>query len=106
MLDAAPETQKVQLPWVLGRNWALLSLGNLGEARSGIEQALQAGRPLAAVYQNGVLQFMQKDYAGARAHLEEVLKSGVTDVHVVQLFMEAYAAQQQLAKGWTGSSNW
>jgi tetratricopeptide (TPR) repeat protein len=99
VLDAAPDTQKMQLPWILGRNWTLLSLGNLAEARIGIEQALQAGRPLVAVYQNGVLQFMQKDYIGARAHLEEVLKSGVTEVQVVQLLMEVFAAQQQLAKG-------
>jgi tetratricopeptide (TPR) repeat protein len=99
VIDAAPEAQKKQLAWTIARNWALLSLGNTQEARVGIEQALQADRPLSAIYQNAVLLFMQRDYAGACAYLEELLKRGVTDVQVVQLFMEAYAAHHELGKG-------
>jgi tetratricopeptide (TPR) repeat protein len=99
VMDAAPEAQKKQLQWIVGRNWALLLLGKLQEASVGIDQALQKGRPAEAVFQNAALQFLQRDYAGARAHLEELVKRDVTDVQVAQLLMETYAAQQDLAKG-------
>jgi tetratricopeptide (TPR) repeat protein len=98
-MDQAPEAQKRQQAWIIGRNWALLSLGNYPEAKAGIDQALQDGRPPAAVYQDAALHFLQSDYANARALLEELLKRNVTDLRVVELLMETYAGPQQLPKG-------
>jgi len=99
VMDQAPDGQKNQLQWLVGRNWALMLLGNLQEAKSGIERALQAGRPPEAVYQNAVLRLLQRDSVGARAQVEELLKRDVADVRVAQLLMETYAAQQDVAKG-------
>ena len=99
VMDAAPDAQKKQLSWRLGRNWALLALGNLIEAKAGIDPLLQGGRPPEAVYQQAALQFLQHDYAGARASVEELLKRDVTDVRAAELLMEAYAGQGQVPKG-------
>lgn len=99
VMDQAPDGQKNLLQWLIGRNWALMLLGNLQEAKSGIERALQAGRPPEAVYQNAVLRLLQRDSVGARAQVEELLKRDVADVRVAQLLMETYAAQQDVAKG-------
>ena len=99
VMDLAPGSQKSQQEWMIGRNWALLSLANYQEAKAGINQALQDGRPPAAVYQDASLHFLQRDYAGARASLEEMLKRNVTDVRVAELLMETYAGQQQVPKG-------
>jgi len=99
VMDQAPENQKKLQEWVIGRNWALLSLGNFQEAKAGIDQVLQGGRPLTAVYQDAALHFLQHDYAGARALLEELLKQNVTDVRVAELLVETYAGEQQVPKG-------
>jgi tetratricopeptide (TPR) repeat protein len=99
VIDQAPESQKKQLEWIIGRNWALLSMDNYQEAKGGIDQALRDGRPLPAVYQDAILHFLQHDHADARALLEELLKRDVTDARVVELLMETYAAQQQVPKG-------
>jgi tetratricopeptide (TPR) repeat protein len=99
IIDQAPEAQKSELQWILARNWALLSLGNLKEAKIGVDRALQQGRAPEAVFQNAVLRTLQRDYAGARTSLDELLKQGTTDPNVVDLLMQTYVAQQAPAKG-------
>jgi tetratricopeptide (TPR) repeat protein len=99
VMDQAPESQKRQQQWMIGRNWALLALTNYQEAKAGIDQALQDGRPPTAVYQDAALHLLQRDYAGAHASLEELLKRNVTDVRVAELLMETYAGQQQIPRG-------
>jgi tetratricopeptide (TPR) repeat protein len=96
--DAAPEGQKIQTQWILGRNWALLSLGNWKDAKAGIDSATQRGVP-EAVFQNAILRFLEKDYVGARADIEELVKRGVTDPKVVDLLVQTYVAQQNSSKG-------
>ena len=99
VIDDAPEAQKKQLPWMIGRNWALMAGGNLQEAKTGIEGALKEGRPAEAVYQNAVLHFLQRDYPGTLVALEELMKSGTVDLRVAKLTMGAYAARQEIPKG-------
>ncbi len=98
VMDAAPDTQKNQLPWLIGRNWALLSLGKLNEAKAGVERALQQGNAPDAVFQSAYLRFVQRDYPGARVQLEELLKGDAPDVRAAQLMAETYAAQKQPSK--------
>jgi tetratricopeptide (TPR) repeat protein len=98
-MDAAPAEHKALLKWTIGRNWALLTLGKLQEAKVGVEIALQQGRPPEALHQNAVLKFVQRDYAGARADVDELLKGGTADVRLAQLLVETYAAQKDLGKG-------
>jgi len=99
IMDQAPEPQKKHVLWTLGRNWALLSMGNVQEAKAGIDRALAQGRPPEAVFQNAVLQLLQHDYTGARANLDELLRRDVTDANVIQLLMQTYVDKQELAKG-------
>jgi tetratricopeptide (TPR) repeat protein len=99
IIDQAPEPQKKQVPWKLAHNWALLSMGNIQEARAGIDQLLQEGRTPETVFQNAALRFVERDYAGARASLEELLKRDVMNANVIQLLMQTYSARQELAKG-------
>jgi uncharacterized protein HemY len=51
------------------------------------------------VYQAATLRFLQRDYAGARALIDELLKKDAVDGRVAQLMMDTYAAQRDLSKG-------
>src|SRR5262249_49519255 len=51
------------------------------------------------VYQYAVLQYLDHEYATARASLEELLKRNVADLRVVQLLMETYSAQKEIPQG-------
>jgi tetratricopeptide (TPR) repeat protein len=99
VIAAAPDEQKGQWLWMVGHNWALITLGNLQEARAGIERALGQDRPPEAVYQSAVVRLLQKDYAGAHTQVEELLKRDGADMRAAQLLMEIYASQRELAKG-------
>lgn len=98
-LDQAPASQKLDLGWILVRNWALLASGNVQQAKAGIDAALQQGRSSEALFQNAVLRFLQKDYAGSRSTVEELLKRGVADPNVAGLLMQVSIAQRQTAQG-------
>ena len=99
VLNQAPSSQKRRIPWVLCRNWALMSLGNYQEAAAGIMLAMSRNRPPEAVYQSAVLHYLQRDYAGARRDIDELLKRDVGGELVAQLMVETYAQQNDLAKG-------
>ena len=98
-IEQAPEAQKKETLWIVTRNWVLMAMGNLQEAKAGVDLALEKGRSPEAVYQGAMLRFLQRDYAGTRVLVDELLKRDVADVRVVQLMMEAYAAQKDLSKG-------
>ena len=99
VMDEAPEAQKKQAAWIIGRNWALLSMGNLREAAAGIDQAIQQGRPPEAVFQGAVLRAVRGEFPAARAYLDELLKAGVPDLRVPQLMIDTYVQQKDLAGG-------
>ena len=98
-IDGASDSQKKQLAWMIGHNWALLATGNLKEAKASVDDILRTGRPPEVVYQSALIRFVQKDFAGASTQLEELLNSGIVDVRVAQLMMQAYAARQETPKG-------
>ena len=99
VLSQAPDYQKHDLRWIVARNWALLSMGNFREAKTGIEQALQQGRAPAVVFQNAVLQYFQRDYAVALTNLDELLKRDATDENALNLMIQVYEAQHDVSKG-------
>lgn len=99
VMDSAPDDQKNSAAWLIGRNWALISAGDLKAARAGIDQALHAGRPADAVYQDGALRFLQRDPAGARTDMEELLERDASDTKAVELMMSAYEESGELSKG-------
>jgi tetratricopeptide (TPR) repeat protein len=99
VISEAPEYQKRDVRWMIGYTWALLANSKLPEAKGMLDKALAQGRPPEAVFQSAVLAFVQRDYAGARQPLDELLIRGIDDLNVVDLLMKTYTAQNQTAKG-------
>jgi tetratricopeptide (TPR) repeat protein len=98
-IDEAPQSDKSDLRWILARNWVLLALGNTQDAKAGIDQALQQGKPPQAVFQQGVLRLIHRDYAGARDLMDELLKLDGTDLTVLDMLMQTYVDQNNTESG-------
>ncbi len=99
LLDEAPEAQRSTVPVLVQKNWALLALGQPAEARKGVDRILAGGGVPDAVLQDAVLKFGQKDYAGARAGAEEVLKQNADDTRALNVLFQSYVAQRQAPAG-------
>ena len=98
LLSQMPAAQKRTLPAVLAHNWALLANGDQAEARKGIDQVLAVQRGPEILLQDADLKAAQKDYNGARASLEELLKSKPENVQAWTLLAQTYAAEKQFPK--------
>jgi Tfp pilus assembly protein PilF len=94
MLDAAPERQKGRMGYVLARNWALIANGDPG-GRQGVEQTLGVARQPEALLQDAVLKLRARNLPGARAALEEVLKTDPEDMRALSTLVQTYMAQKQ-----------
>jgi tetratricopeptide (TPR) repeat protein len=99
LLDEAPAEQRRTLAVVLQRNWALVAMERVADARKGVDQALSAGKVPEALLQDAVLKLGQKDYAGARASAEGMLTQKPEDVRALQVLVQSYWAQNQLPTG-------
>lgn len=99
LLDAAPQDQKGTVRVVVQRNWAFLALGQIAEARKGIDQVLSAGKVPEAQLQDAALKLAQKDYAGARASAEAALSQKPEDARALSVLVQTYSAQNQLPIG-------
>lgn len=101
LLDEAPPNQRGTVPVVLQRNWALMALGQPLEARKGIDQVLAAGKGKVpeAMLQDAALKLAEKDYAGSRTAAEGVLNQKPDDVRALNLLVQGYSAQNQMAAG-------
>ena len=96
LLDEAPGGQKKMIPVVAQRNWALLALGRVPEARKGIDELLAAGKFPEALLQDAVVKFVQKDYAGARLSAEAALAQNPEETRALGVLVQSYAAQKQM----------
>jgi tetratricopeptide (TPR) repeat protein len=99
LLDEAPQQQKQSLPVVIQRNWALMAGGNKEEARRGIDRALASSRVSDALLQDAVLKIDGKDYSGARASAEEILRKDPADTRALRVLYDSYAALKQETAG-------
>ena len=98
LLDKTPPSQRERSAVVAERIWALLGMGNTGEARTLINRALSVRREPAFVLQDALAKFNEKDYPGARASAEELLKAFPEEVRAARVIAESYAAQKQMEK--------
>jgi tetratricopeptide (TPR) repeat protein len=94
VLDAVPDEQRQTLPWITGRNWALLSLDELAELDKGVKLGLVKDRTPDLLLQNGLLKMRAKDYAGARAAFDEGLQRSPEDPRLLWVI-----AQTQVLEG-------
>jgi tetratricopeptide (TPR) repeat protein len=99
LLNETPENQKKSPQVVIQRNWALLDAGDVAELRTEIDRVLAVARVPEVLLQDAALKFKQKDFAGARAPLEEVLKGNPGDLRALRPLMGSYAEQKQPAAG-------
>jgi tetratricopeptide (TPR) repeat protein len=97
--DEAPAQQKSNIALIVERNWALLNTGSTSEVRAILDRMLAAERRPSVVLQDGALRLQQKDYAGARADGEEVLKASPEDLTAAILITNSYASEGRVDKG-------
>jgi len=95
ILGQAPDSQKRAVPLIVESNWALLDLGRRDEARKGIAQGLQLARTPDLLLQDALLKMGDKDYTGARASLECLLKANPEDVRAVRALVQLYDLRNQ-----------
>src|SRR5262245_25836820 len=97
-LNQAPERQKHTLAFVIAYNWALIGLGNGSEARRGVDQALASisfSKNPQLLLQDGLLKLASRDFASARAALEQAIKEKPDDMQALSLLAQSYVAQNQ-----------
>ena len=99
LLDEAPEEQKSMPAVITQRNWALLALGQVADARKGVDGLLAKGTIPEVLLQDAVLKLSQKDYAGSRASVDEVLHQNPNDTGALSLLLQSYSAQNEAQAG-------
>ncbi|HTT63546.1 MAG TPA: tetratricopeptide repeat protein [Bryobacteraceae bacterium] len=97
ILHQAPESQKRAVAWIVQSNWALIDLGRADEARKGVGEGLRLSRTPDLLLQDALLRMKGKDYRGARASLDEVLKQDPADVRALGALVQLYRLQNQPA---------
>jgi tetratricopeptide (TPR) repeat protein len=95
--NALPPAQKNMLGVVIQRNWALLALKQLAEARAQVDRGLAAVRSPELLIQDAYLKLEQKNYSSARASLAEALNKSPEDLRILRLIVASYAAEKQPA---------
>jgi tetratricopeptide (TPR) repeat protein len=97
-LNEAPAAQR-QLPaYIVERNWVLMALKDNAELRRSLDTALANNRLPELLYQDALLRCSEKDFAGARLPLEEMLKQQPENMSAVDLLAKTYSAQGNTAK--------
>jgi tetratricopeptide (TPR) repeat protein len=97
LLDAAPGTQKNMLGVILERNLAKLGAGDAEGFRAGVRQALTAGPIPDVLLQDAVGKLLDRNYAGARGSLQEVLRQNPENVRALKATALSYTAEKQAA---------
>jgi tetratricopeptide (TPR) repeat protein len=98
LMNRTPESQRSSLPARVARIWAQLASGDQASARKELDEALAIARTPELLQQDSVLKSAQKNYSGARASLEEILKATPDDVEVWGALAQTYYAEKQLPK--------
>ena len=99
ILDQAPDSQRHSAPFLVESNWALFDLGRRDEARKGVAQGLRAAHTPDLVLQDALLKIADKDYGGARAALDDLLKTSPEDVRALRALVQLYDARNQRVAG-------
>jgi len=95
--DPAAKSQRNSLAWIVADNWALLALKRNDEARKQIDQALAVVKAPELLQQDALLKMQLKDYAGARASLNQALNQLPENLGLMRLIVASYAAEKQPA---------
>jgi len=99
LLEEAPSGQTSSLPFIVQRNWALLSAGDDRRARLGVDETLTVSRHPELVLQDGMLKWKEHNYSAAQACATEVLKQQPEDVRALELLWRSYASSNRGGAG-------
>ncbi len=95
LLEQAPPAHKNDIRFVLGRNSALMALGEYARAREGVKEGLAIARTSELLTQDGNLRLLAKDYVGARASLEEALQRNPENLAALELLASSFVAEKR-----------
>jgi tetratricopeptide (TPR) repeat protein len=102
LMEGAPQSQRNTLGVLIERNWALLGLGKLKEARLEIDRGLRFSRAPELLEQDGFLKMKEGDFAGARTDAEELLgrypEQDPHNIMAVRLLVDSCVALHQRLK--------
>ncbi len=98
LLEAAPEGQKKSLGLLLQRNMAFYAIGDKKAFRDGVARAMQLARTPDVLMQDAVVKLMDRNYADARASIEEVLQRNPDNLRALQAKVFSFTAQKQNAE--------
>jgi tetratricopeptide (TPR) repeat protein len=90
-LDATPANQRNDVRVLAPRNWVLMMMGELREARAGVDLGLRLSTAPVFALQDGSLKLQQGDPAAARAVAEDLLKKNPDDLDAARLLVAAFA---------------
>jgi tetratricopeptide (TPR) repeat protein len=98
-MDQAPGAQKRAIPLVVQRNWALIALGQISDARKGVDELLKSGKVPDALLQDAILKLNQKNNAASRSLANEVLKQNPGDTRALSVLAQSYSLEKQTDAG-------
>jgi tetratricopeptide (TPR) repeat protein len=96
LVDAAPESQRLSMPLLIQRNWAVWNMGDLAGMRQGIDRGLAQERSPELLIQDGLCRLKSGDPVSARKSLEEALKLNPEDLRALSLLNRTYLVEKNV----------
>ena len=96
LMDQTPSEQRRSIPALVQRNWALLATGDEAALSQALREALAVERSPELLLQDALLKLQQRDYAGSRLSLEQVLNQDPEDLRALEALAGGYIAQKQM----------
>jgi cellulose synthase operon protein C len=98
VLDEAPAVDQNKIALLAERNWALLGEKNYDQLAKNLKAQLAQFRAPDLLVQDGWLKMRHRDYAAARASLEEGLQEAPSDARVLVALASLYKTQNKAAE--------
>jgi tetratricopeptide (TPR) repeat protein len=95
VINQTPADQRNLLPVVVSRIWAMLFSGDEAGARKELDAGLAVARVPDLLLPDASLKMAHKDYAGAQAAVEEILRQNPVDLRALRLLLDNFSAQKK-----------
>ena len=96
-LDKMPDEQKGLLDSLIDRNWLLFDLRRDTELQALLKRALAVRRDPTFLLQQALLDMRQRQFAAARACLEEILRAKPEEYRAIDTMLALFLAENQRA---------
>lgn len=95
ILNEAPPPQNRYIDVLVEKNWALLQMGDVPEARKNIALGLSVQRNAELLLQQAVVKVNDHNLEAAKTDFQEVLKRAPTEVRALDGLSRVYTSQKQ-----------